>query len=63
MIEEAPEFGAGFYKMTAKEFLGVFMPAMRKMNEDERRERAQKRRKRSLEREERYQTTLSLGNA
>ncbi len=49
--------------MTAKDFENVFLPAMRKLNEDERRERAQKRRKRSLEREERYQTTLSLGNA
>lgn len=60
MIEEAPEWGKGFFKMTAKDFESVFLPAMRKLDEDRRTERAQKRRKRRLEREERYQATLPL---
>lgn len=60
MIEPAPEFGEGFYKMTAADWENVMLPILRKCEDEEREERRAKRAAAKRKREERYQLTMNI---
>ena len=60
MIESAPEFGKGFYKMTAAEWENQLLPLLRKLHDEEREGRKMRRLLAKREREEKHQLTMNF---
>ena len=60
MIEPAPEWGEGFYKMTAADWENTMLPLLRRLHDEEREERRMRRALAKREREERNQMTMNI---